>query len=145
MNTDVINGFTKSGHVKRADVKVGDTVKLHLKIKEAGKERIQIFEGIVLSMSGQGASKNITVRKMSHGVGVEKIIPLNMPALEKIEIIKRGTVKRSKLYYMRDKIGKKAMDVSRAENVYFTDEVEQKEEETKQEEEAVEKQTEEKK
>jgi large subunit ribosomal protein L19 len=94
------------------EVKVGDTVKLHLKIKEAGKERTQIFEGIVLSKKGKGNNRTITVRKITFGIGVEKIVPLNTKTLEKLEIVKRGKkVRKSKLYYMRKKYGKKAMDV----------------------------------
>ena len=114
----------KSTLKKRPDVKVGDTVKLSLKIKEGEKERIQNFEGIVLAFSGSGATKNITVRKISYSVGVEKIIPLNSPLLEKIEVIKRGTVRRSKLYYMRGRIGKKALKINKSTSFYLGDEQE---------------------
>jgi large subunit ribosomal protein L19 len=114
----------KSTRKKRPDVKVGDTVKLSLKIKEGEKERIQNFEGIVLAFSGSGATKNITVRKISYSVGVEKIIPLNSPLLEKIEVIKRGTVRRSKLYYMRGRIGKKALKINKSTSFYLGDEQE---------------------
>ena len=93
---------------KRPDVRVGDVVKLHMKIKEGDKTRIQIFQGIVISLKGEGLSKMITVRKISSGVGVERIVPLHSPNLEKIEIVKRGKVRRSKLYYLRNRIGKAA-------------------------------------
>lgn len=123
MNTTILEKIEAAQIKKRPDVKVGDTVKLNMKIKEGGKERVQVFEGIVIAKSGSGMSKTITVRKMSYGVGVERIVPLHTPTLEKIEIVKRGVVKKAKLYYMRGKIGKKAMDVSNAEQVYMTDEV----------------------
>jgi large subunit ribosomal protein L19 len=122
------NSFTKkieeSFYKKRPDVKVGDTVKLHLKIKEGSKERIQIFEGVVISLKGSGLNRNIVVRKISYGVGVEKIVPLHAPVLQKIEIVKRGTVGRSKLYYLRDRVGRKALKTGTTKDVYLTDEVE---------------------
>lgn len=124
MNSSVIAKFNADQVVKRPEIQVGDTVKLSLKIKEGNKERVQIFEGVVISLSGDGISKTVTVRKMSYGVNVEKTIPLNMPTLEKIEILKRGSTKRAKLYYMRNRIGKRAMDVSNSENVYITNEEE---------------------
>ncbi len=102
--------------IERPDITVGDTVRLHLKIKEGNKERIQIFEGIVLSLSGTGETKTMTVRKMSGGIGVEKVIPLNMPTMEKVEIVKKGKVRKAKLYFMRNKIGKRAMDVKTSES-----------------------------
>ena len=90
------------------NIRPGDTVKVHQKIKERGKERIQIFEGIVLARKhGKGISATITVRKIISGVGVEKVFPIHSPAIEKIEIIKRGKVRRSKLYYLRKAKGKK--------------------------------------
>lgn len=123
MDTNILEKIEKSQYKNRPDVKVGDTVKLHLKIVEGGKERIQVFEGVVLAMSGTGLSKNVTVRKMSSGIGVEKIVPFHSPSLEKIEVVKRGKVRRSKLYYMKTKIGKRAMNVSNIKDVYMTDEV----------------------
>lgn len=109
---------------KRPDVQVGDTVKLYMKIKEGDKERIQVFEGVVIQMSGSGIDATVTVRKVSSGIGVERIVPLHTPTLEKIDIVKRGKVRKSKLYYMRTKIGKRAMKVGNIKDVYFTDEVE---------------------
>lgn len=88
--------------------KSGDTVAVHYKVKEGNKERIQIFEGIVIRVSGGGVSKNFTVRKVSSGIGVERIIPLNSPLVEKIEVKRIGKVRRSKLYYLRDLSGKAA-------------------------------------
>jgi large subunit ribosomal protein L19 len=122
MDTDVIKKVEESFYKKRPDVRVGDTVKLHLKVSEAEKERTQIFEGVVISIKGSGLSKNIVARKISYGVGVEKIVPLHAPALEKIEVVKRGTVKRSKLYYLRNRVGKRALKTGETINVYFTDE-----------------------
>ena len=110
---------------KRPEVKVGDTVKLSMKIKEGNKERTQIFEGVVIAKSGSGLNTTITVRKISYGIGVERIIPLHSPTLQKIEVIKRGNTKRAKLFYMREKIGKRALDVSGSSSVYFTDEAEE--------------------
>lgn len=130
MNTQVIKKVEEKQAKKRPDVKTGDTVKLHLIIKDRGNVRSQIFEGTVISIKGSGMSRMITVRKMSNGVGVEKIIPVNSPSLSKIEVVKRGKVRRSKLFYMRDKIGKRAMEVNQAQSVYFADE-EESESETK--------------
>jgi len=112
MDTKIIEKINKDLIVKRPDVGIGDTVKLNLKIKEANKERIQVFEGIVIAMSGSGLNRTITVRKISYGVGVERIVPLYSPTLESIKIIKKGNVKRSKLYYLRSKVGKKALEVN---------------------------------
>lgn len=86
----------------------GDHVKVHVKIKEGSKERIQIFEGIVIARHWNGPSSTITVRKVSYGVGVERIFPIYSPSLEKIEWTKRSMVRRSKLYYLRNLRGKKA-------------------------------------
>lgn len=120
----MLNSLEKAQLKKRPEVKVGDTVKLHIKIKEGSKERIQIFEGVVISIKGSGLSKNIVVRKISYGVGVEKIVPLHAPTLEKIEVVKRGSVRKSKLYYLRDRVGKRALKVGKTTDVYLTDEVE---------------------
>ena len=91
------------------DIRPGDTVRVHQKIKEKDKERIQVFEGLVIARKhGQEAGSTITVRKVISGVGVEKILPLHSPTIEKIEIVKRGKVRRAKLYYLRTAKGKKA-------------------------------------
>jgi large subunit ribosomal protein L19 len=126
MDTTMLNKVEGAQYKKRPDVRVGDTVKLHLKITEGNRERIQIFEGIVISITGSGINKNLVVRKISYGVGVEKIVPLHSDSLEKIEVVKRGTVRRSKLYYLRDRIGKKALKVGLTTDIYLTDEEEEK-------------------
>lgn len=86
----------------------GDTLKVHVKVVEGGKERIQIFEGLVLRRQGGGLRETFTVRKISHGVGVERTFPLHSPNLAKIEVLRRGDVNRAKLYYLRKKVGRAA-------------------------------------
>lgn len=88
--------------------KPGDTLRVHIKIKEGGKERIQVFEGICIARSGGGIRETFTVRKESFGVGIEKIFPLHSPTIEKIEIVRFGDTRRAKLYYLRKLRGKKA-------------------------------------
>ena len=88
--------------------KAGDTIVVHYKVKEGNKERIQLFEGVVIRVSGGGIAKNFTVRKVSSGVGVERIIPLNSPLIDKIEVKRIGKVRRSRLYYLRNLSGKAA-------------------------------------
>lgn len=87
---------------------VGDTVRVHALIKEGNRERIQIFEGTVLKKQGGSTRETFTVRKASNGVGVEKTWPLHSPIVEKIEVTRRGKVRRAKLFYLRDRVGKKA-------------------------------------
>ena len=91
-----------------ADFNVGDTVKVYGKIKEGNRERIQVFEGTVLKRQGTGARATFTVRKASNGVGVEKTWPLYSPNVEKIEVVRKGKVRRAKLNYLRSRVGKKA-------------------------------------
>ena len=86
---------------------IGDTVRVHNKIKEGEKERIQLFEGTVIARHGGGVSETFTVRRVHNGYGVEKTFPLHSPNVEKVDVIRRGAVRRAKLYYLRDKIGKK--------------------------------------
>jgi large subunit ribosomal protein L19 len=86
----------------------GDTVKVHVRIKEAEKERVQIFEGVVIKKKKGGVRASFTVRKISYGVGVERIFPLHSPTVEKVEVIQRGRVRRSRLYYLRGLKGKAA-------------------------------------
>lgn len=96
---------------KKADLdsfKVGDTVKVHFKIVEGKTERVQMYEGLVLCIKNEGVRKTFTVRKNSYGVGVERVFPLHSPRVEKVEVIRPGKVRRSKLYYIRDKVGKGA-------------------------------------
>lgn len=116
-------------NVKRPEIMVGDNVKLHMKIKDGDKYRIQIFEGVVISIKGSGINKNIVVRKISNGVGVEKIVPLYAPVLDKVEVVKRGSVRRSKLYYLRGRVGKKALKINNIQDIYLTDEKEEVKEE----------------
>jgi large subunit ribosomal protein L19 len=94
---------------KKIDFQAGDVVKIHLKIKEGGKERVQMFEGIVIGIKGrQSSSPTITVRKISHGVGVEMILPILSKNVQKIELVKKAKVRRAKLYYIRDLTAKKS-------------------------------------
>ncbi|MFA5513948.1 MAG: 50S ribosomal protein L19 [Sphaerochaetaceae bacterium] len=87
---------------------VGDTVKVYFTIKEGDKQRIQIYEGLVIAFKNSGIRKTFTVRKNSYGVGVERIFPLHSPLIEKVEVTRQGRVRRAKLYYIRSKVGKKA-------------------------------------
>jgi large subunit ribosomal protein L19 len=91
-----------------AEVDIGDYVKVYLKIKEGTRERVQIFEGYVIARKGGGISETINVRRLSYGVGVERIIPVHSPKIEKIVIVRKGKVRRAKLYYLRDRVGKSA-------------------------------------
>ena len=86
----------------------GDTVKVHIRVKEGKRERIQIFEGVVLKRQNGGVRETFTVRKISFGVGVEKIFPVHSPSIEKIEVTRKGKVRRAKLNYLRDRVGKAA-------------------------------------
>ncbi|WP_125708137.1 50S ribosomal protein L19 [Companilactobacillus zhongbaensis] len=90
------------------DFRAGDTVRVHAKVVEGSRERIQLFEGVVIKRHGTGISATYTVRKMSSGVGVERTFPLNTPRVEKIDVVRYGKVRRSKLYYLRDRTGKAA-------------------------------------
>ena len=87
-------------------IQPGDTVKVHVKVKEGEKERIQLFQGIVISIKGGGMRTSFTVRKVASGVGVERIFPLNSPTIDKLEVLRHGKVRRAKLYFLRDKLGK---------------------------------------
>ncbi|MBP1758000.1 MAG: ribosomal protein L19p [Firmicutes bacterium] len=89
-------------------VSVGDTVRVHLKVKEGNRERVQVFEGTVIAKKHGGVSETFTVRRISYGVGVEKVFPLHSPIIEKVETVRRGKVRRAKLYYLRDRVGKRA-------------------------------------
>lgn len=89
-------------------VNVGDLVKVHVKISEGDRERIQIFEGTVIAKKHGGVSETFTVRRVSYGVGVERVFPLHSPKIDKVEIVREGKVRRAKLYYLRDRVGKAA-------------------------------------
>lgn len=86
----------------------GDTVKVHVKVREGGKERLQLFEGTVLAHKHGGIGETVTVRKISHGIGVERTFPVNSPLIAKFEVTRKGRVRRAKLYYLRSKVGKAA-------------------------------------
>ena len=106
---DILKSITKE--YLRDDMpqlKVGDTVKVHIKIKEGNRERIQIFEGYVLKIQNGGISQTFTVRKIASGVGVEKTFPINSPKIEKVEVVKHGFARRAKLNFMRERTGKAA-------------------------------------
>ena len=90
------------------EVHVGDTVRVHVKIKEGSRERVQVFEGTVIAKKHGGINETFTVRRISYGVGVEKVFPLYSPVIEKVETIRKGKVRRAKLYYLRGRVGKAA-------------------------------------
>lgn len=93
---------------KIPDLKVGNTVKVHVRIKEGNKERIQVYEGIIIKVQGSGVNKTFTVRKLSYGVGVEKTFLIHSPLVEKVEVVRVGKARRAKLFYLRDRVGKAA-------------------------------------
>ncbi len=91
-----------------SNVEIGDFVRAHLQIREGERVRIQVFEGTVIARKGSGLSETITIRRLSYGVGVERVIPVHSPRIDKIEIVRKGKVRRAKLYYLRDRVGKRA-------------------------------------
>ena len=105
---DLIKELTKSQIKEMPEVLVGDTVKVHVKVKEGARERIQVYEGIVIAKKHGGIEESFTVRRISYGVGVEKVFPLHAPTIEKVETVRTGKVRRAKLYYLRDRVGKAA-------------------------------------
>jgi large subunit ribosomal protein L19 len=105
----LLEKFNKEQEKKLPDLRPGDTIKVHQKIKDGDKERIQIFEGVVIAKKhGKGISATITVRKVVDGVGVERVFPIHSPSVEKFEIVRHGKIRRAKLYYLRTAKGKKA-------------------------------------
>lgn len=90
------------------DLSPGDTVRLHVKVVEGTRERIQVFEGLIIGLQKGGARRSLTVRRTAHGVGVERTFPIHSPRLAQIEVVRHGRVRRAKLYYLRDKVGKRA-------------------------------------
>ncbi|MBC7252634.1 MAG: 50S ribosomal protein L19 [Actinobacteria bacterium] len=90
------------------DFRPGDTVRVHVRVVEGNRERIQVFQGVVIARKGGGTRETFTVRKVSFGVGVERTFPLHSPIIAKIEVVSQGKVRRAKLYYLRDRVGKKA-------------------------------------
>jgi large subunit ribosomal protein L19 len=113
------NVITELGNaIKRTDVpdfRAGDTVKVHVKVVEGNRSRIQVFQGVVIRVQGSGVGRSFTVRKVSFGVGVERTFPLHSPIFEEIEVVTRGDVRRAKLYYLRNLRGKKAKIKERRE------------------------------
>ncbi len=91
--------------------RIGDTVKVHYRIVEGKTERVQVYEGLVIAANNSGISRTVTVRKISYGVGVERIFPVNSPRVEKFEVIRKGKVRRAKLYFIRNRVGRKATKV----------------------------------
>ncbi len=109
MNQTVLQEITQSQlKTDLPDFRPGDTVRVHVVVREGGKERIQIFEGVVIARRGGGISDTITVRKVSYGVGVERTFPVHSPSVAKIEVVRKGKVRRAKLYYLRNLSGKAA-------------------------------------
>ena len=106
---DLMQAFTEK--YKKAEppvVAIGVTVRVHLKVKEGNRERIQVFEGTVIAKKHGGIEESFTVRRISYGVGVEKVFPVHAPSVEKIEVVRHGKVRRAKLYYLRNRVGKAA-------------------------------------
>ena len=106
---DLMQAFTEK-HLKAEPPKcdIGDTVRVHIRVKEGNRERIQVFEGTVIATKHGGIEETFTVRRISYGVGVEKVFPVHAPSIEKIEVVRHGRVRRAKLYYLRDRVGKSA-------------------------------------
>lgn len=105
---DIIKSIEDAQLREVAEFKTGDTVRVHAKVKEGNRERIQVFEGTVIKRQNGGARETFTVRKQASGVGVEKTWPVHSPIIEKIEVVRRCKVRRAKLYYLRDRVGKAA-------------------------------------
>ena len=106
---DLIKELNKETLTKEvAPVQIGDTVRVHVKVKEGSRERIQVFEGIVIAKKHGGIEETITVRRISYGIGVEKVFPVHSPSIATIEVVRSGDVRRAKLYYLRGRVGKGA-------------------------------------
>ena len=106
---DAIKNLT-AGMMKEdaPQVKIGQTVKVHVKIREGERERIQVFEGTVIARNNSGIAETFTVRRVSYGVGVERVFPVHSPNVAKVEVVRNGKIRRAKLYYLRDRVGKAA-------------------------------------
>lgn len=106
---DIIRALELEGMKQNLpNLKVGDYVKVNVKVKEGTRERIQVFEGTIIAINGSGIRKAVTVRRLSFGIGVERVFPLHSPKVDSVEIIRRGKVRRAKLYYLRSRVGKAA-------------------------------------
>ena len=105
---DLIKELTKSQLKEAVSVTVGDTVRVHVKVKEGSRERVQVFEGTVIAKKHGGIEETFTVRRISYGVGVEKVFPVHSPSIDTIQVVRNGKVRRAKLYYLRGRVGKSA-------------------------------------
>ena len=105
---DLMKAFNEKQLKEVPQVNVGDTVRVHVKVKEGTRERIQVFEGIVIAKKHGGIEETVTVRRISYGVGVEKVFPVHSPSIDHFEVVRNGYVRRAKLYYLRDRVGKAA-------------------------------------
>ena len=106
---DLIKELNKEALAREIpQVQVGDTVRVHVKVKEGSRERIQVFEGTVIAKKHGGIEETITVRRLSYGVGVEKVFPVHSPSIDHIEVVRSGKVRRAKLYYLRSRVGRSA-------------------------------------
>jgi large subunit ribosomal protein L19 len=109
MKMDIIRAIEKEYQKESAPkIEIGDYVKVHVKVKEGNRERLQVFEGTIIGMKGAGLKETFTVRRISYGVGVERIFPLHSPTVDHIDVVRHGKVRRAKLYYLRDRVGKAA-------------------------------------
>jgi large subunit ribosomal protein L19 len=106
--TDLIDDQTKKPAADIPDFGPGDTLKVHVRVVEGNKERVQVFQGAVIARQGAGVRETFTVRKLSYGVGVERTFPIHTPIVSRIEVVSRGDVRRAKLFYLRDRVGKAA-------------------------------------
>ena len=102
----IIREFEKSQMKEEREFKVGDTVRISMEIEEGDKKRVQVYQGVIIRKSGAGINAMVTVRKITAGIGIEKIIPVHLPAIKKVETMRKGKVRRSKLYYLRELSGK---------------------------------------
>ena len=106
---DLLKAFSeKYQKAEPPKMEIGDTVRVHLRVKEGSRERIQVFEGTVIAQKHGGIEETLTVRRISYGIGVEKVFPLHAPSIEKVEVVRHGKVRRAKLYYLRGRVGKAA-------------------------------------
>jgi len=121
MNTDLLIKVEQQYLRRVPEITVGDQVEVHTIVREKNRQRIQIFKGLIIAIKGSGVRKTFTVRKISAGIGVEKIFPLHSPNIKKIVVTRKGNVSRSKLYYLRKRIGKKALKVKVSEDTILED------------------------
>ena len=105
---DLIKALSEKQLKEVPQILVGDTVRVHVKVKEGARERVQVFEGTVIAKKHGGINETITVRRISYGVGCEKVFPVHSPTIVSVETVRRGKVRRAKLYYLRDRVGKRA-------------------------------------